>query len=165
MDKKRKTGAPMVHPKADDIERGHPDWRLDLVRNGVSCACCGKIQYPFIQNACDCHSHGIIERYGAKYEFQIVLAYPIHEVGYILNELGYRVRAGEIFQPGDLVEGIFEDCPVRLDKFTDSNGRPILRVIIPDGDNRWPEDPKCNPTYQLQRLPLERLSNPRHLTH
>lgn len=75
------------------------------------------------------------------------------------------MRAGEVFRPGDLVEGIFEDCQVRLDKFADCDGRPILRVVIPDGYNRWPEDPACDPKYQLQRLPLVQLRNPRYLAY
>ena len=139
MSKNSKNFVPTVHQKAGEINRTNPDWRLDLIRNGVPCACCGKIEYPYVNNICDCHSHGLIERHGAKYEFQVVLEYP--------------------------VEGIFEDCQVRLDKFADCDGRPILRVVIPDGYNRWPEDPACDPKYQLQRLPLVQLRNPRYLAY
>lgn len=127
MSKNSKNFVPTVHQKAGEINRTNPDWRLDLIRNGVPCACCGKIEYPYVNNICDCHSHGLIERHGAKYEFQVVLEYPVSVIGFVLNELGYRVRAGEVFRPGDLVEGIFEDCQVRLDKFADCDGRPILR--------------------------------------
>lgn len=155
MSKNSKNFVPTVHQKAGEINRTNPDWRLDLIRNGV----------PYVNNICDCHSHGLIERHGAKYEFQVVLEYPVSVIGFVLNELGYRVRAGEVFRPGDLVEGIFEDCQVRLDKFADCDGRPILRIIIPDGQNRWPEDPACDPKYQLQRLPLVQLRNSRHLMH
>lgn len=165
MSKNKKSLAPTVHLKAGAINRANPDWCLHLIRNGMPCAYCGKIEYPYVRNICDCHSHGLIERHGAKYEFQVVLEYPIKTVGFVLNELGYRVRAGEVFRPGDLVEGIFEDCSVRLDKFADCDGRPILRIIIPDGQNRWPEDPACDPKYQLQRLPLVQLRNSRHLMH
>ena len=68
------------------------------------------------------------------------------EIGRILNTLGLRVQAGERFHNGDLVEGIFLDCPVRLQEF-DEGGRTVLRVVIPDGKNRFPEDTNCEYPY------------------
>ena len=87
MSKNSKNFVPTVHQKAGEINRTNPDWRLDLIRNGVPCACCGKIEYPYVNNICDCHSHGLIERHGAKYEFQVVLEYPVSVIGFVLNEL------------------------------------------------------------------------------
>lgn len=60
MSKNSKNFVPTVHQKAGEINRTNPDWRLDLIRNGVPCACCGKIEYPYVNNICDCHSHGLI---------------------------------------------------------------------------------------------------------
>ena len=40
-----------------------------------------------------------------------------------------------------------------------------LDLIRNGGYNRWPEDPACDPKYQLQRLPLVQLRNPRYLAY
>ena len=80
------------------------------------------------------------------------------DMGYILNSLGIRVQNGEKFKAGDMVSGIFLDCDVRLDEFEECD-RKVLRVIIPDGKNRFPEDPACDYPYAFQTWPLERLES------
>ena len=45
--------------------------------------------------------------------------------------------------------GIYEDCDVRLTEFEET-GRMVLRVIIPDKHNRFPEDAGCDVRYTLQ---------------
>lgn len=146
MSKNSKNFVPTVHQKAGEINRTNPDWRLDLIRNGVPCACCGKIEYPYVNNICDCHSHGLIERHGAKYEFQVVLEYPVSVIGFVLNELGYRVRAGEVFRPDKIAVAVkladldmnleparLEMCPKerkeRLKKKSDIY-RQALRILV-----------------------------------
>lgn len=54
------------------------------------------------------------------------------------------------------MEGIFLDCPVRLDEFEET-GRKVLRVIIPDAANRFPEDPECTNPYNYQLIPTDEL--------
>ena len=54
-------------------------------------------------------------------------------------------------------EYIFEDCPVRLDSFQET-GREVLRVIIPDSQNRFPEDPNCDYPYSFQLVPTNTLA-------
>lgn len=93
------------------------------------------------------HTHGM-ERY-SHMDFQMVLPYPQKEVCRILNTLGLRVQAGERFKNGDLISGIYEDCDVRVTEFEET-GRTVLRVIVPDKDNRFPEDPDCEYPYTLQ---------------
>ena len=78
------------------------------------------------------------------------------DIGYILNSLGFKVRSGEQLKAGDLVEGIFEECPVRQDSFEESD-REVLRVIIPDSQNRFPEDPNCDYPYSFQLVPTNML--------
>ena len=80
------------------------------------------------------------------------------DISYILNTLGMRVKNGERFKAGDMVSGIFLDCDVRLDEFQECD-RKVLRVIIPDGKNRFPEDPACDYPYSFQTLPLEQLES------
>ena len=130
------------------------DWIIHLCANGVSCDECGRVENHFLPYACNAHTHGM-ERYHHM-DFQVVLALPPRDIGYILNSLGLRVQAGERFHAGDLVSGIFLDCQVRLDAYEET-GRTVLRVVIPDKDNRFPEDEACMETYRLQMLPTDSL--------
>lgn len=93
------------------------------------------------------HTHGM-EQY-SHMDFQVVLPYPQNEVCRILNTLGLRVQAGERFKNGDLISGIYEDCDVRVTEFEET-GRTVLRVIVPDKENRFPENPNCEYPYTLQ---------------
>ena len=96
-----------------------------------------------------------MEQYGHP-NFQVVINYPDEEIGYILNSLGLRVQAGEKFKDGDYVEGIYEDCRVRMKEFIECNRR-VLRVIIPDKHNRFPEDKDCTYPHTVQLLDTEQL--------
>ena len=132
------------------------DWVIHFVANGVACAECGKVEDTFIEYACNAHTHGM-EKYG-HLDFQMVLRTNPKDIGYILNTLGMRVQNGEKFKAGDMVSGIFLDCDIRLDEFEECD-RKVLRVIIPDGKNRFPEDPNCDYPYSFQTWPLERLES------
>lgn len=129
------------------------DWIIHLVANGA-CDGCGKSETGFLPYMCNAHTHGM-ERYGHP-DFQMVLRVSDREIMRILNTLGLRVQAGERFLPGDLVSGIYEDCDVRLDEFEET-GRNVLRVIIPDKNNIFPEDKDCMPPYCLQLLETDAL--------
>lgn len=130
------------------------DWIIHIVANGVVCRDCGKVENSFPVYICNAHTHGMA-KYGHR-DFQLVLHMAQEEMGYVLNTMGLRVQAGERFKAGDLVEGIFLDCPVRLDEFKECD-RTVLRVVIPDGKNRFPEDPDCEYPYNMQTLPMEEL--------
>ena len=130
------------------------DWIIHIVGNGIACQECGKIENPFPQYICNAHTHGM-NRYNHP-DFQLVIHMSQENIGYVLNTLGLRVQSGEKFQSGDLVDGIFLDCPVRLDLFQEGD-REVLRVIIPDGQNRFPEDPACDYPYSFQLLPTNDL--------
>lgn len=130
------------------------DWIIHLVANGVVCEDCGKVENCFPEYICNAHTHGM-DKYDHM-DFQMVLQIPREDICYILNTFGKRVQAGEQFHAGEMVTGIFQDCPVRLDAFQECN-RTVLRVIIPDGDNRFPEDPECKYPYSFQTLTMEQL--------
>ena len=130
------------------------DWDIHLVTNGVECADCGKTESGFLEYACNAHTHGM-DQYGHM-DFQMVLKLPLYEICRILNTLGLRVQAGERFKAGDMVSGIYEDCQIRLDEFEET-GRNVLRVIIPDKYNIFPEDERCMDVYKLQLLSTEEL--------
>ena len=125
------------------------DWIIHLIANGVVCEDCGKVESGFPDYICNAHTHGM-EQYG-HLNFQLVLHCNPNEIGYVLNTLGLRVQAGERFKAGDMVEGIFEDCPVRLDEAYEC-GRKVLRVVIPDSRNRFPENPACEYPYSYQLI-------------
>ena len=98
--------------------------------------------------------HGM-DKYGHM-DFRIVLALSPEEVCRILNTLGQRVQAGERFRAGDYVSGIYLDCDIRLDEYEET-GRQVLRIVIPDRNNRYPEHPACMPPYPLQLLKTDNL--------
>ena len=129
------------------------DWVIHLVANGA-CDECGEIETGFLPYMCNAHTHGL-ERYG-HLDFQMVLFLPTEEIGRILNTLGLRVQSGERFRSGDMVSGIYEDCDVRLDEYEET-GRKVLRVIIPDANNIFPEEGDCMLPYCLQLLKTDEL--------
>ena len=99
------------------------DWIIHMIGNGVYCAECGKVENSFPEYICNAHTHGM-----AKYhhpDFQMVIHTEPELMGYVLNEFGIRVQSGQQFKAGDLVEGIFLDCAVRLDEFEEC-GRKVL---------------------------------------
>lgn len=130
------------------------DWIIEISGNGLVCRDCGKVENGFPDYICNAHTHGM-DKYD-HLDFQMVIHANPKEMCYILNEFGRRVQAGERFKAGDMVEGIFLDCPVRLDAFEEC-GRTVLRVIIPDSRNRFPEDPSCDYPYSFQLVPTDQL--------
>ena len=130
------------------------DWIIHLVANGVACADCGKTEDGFLPYMCDAHTHGL-DKYG-HLEFQCVLNIGQSMIMYILNSLGLRVQSGEKFKSGDSVSEIIKDYDIRL-KEVESDGKKLLRVILPDANNKFPDDEGCEPIYSLQGLPIEEL--------
>lgn len=136
-----------------------PDWMIHSVFTRA-CDGCGKEHHsPVSPYLCDNHTHGLTKYWNR--ELQLVLKLSNEETMYILNTIGKMMQKGARFQAGDLIAGVYEDCMVRLDEFWDSGAggrqKKILRVIIPDGKNRWPEDPKCEAVYRLQTLPTSTI--------
>lgn len=123
------------------------DWIIHMVGST------GESGNSFIDCACNAHTHGM-EQYNHE-DFQMVLA-DVDAIGYVLNTLGRRVQHGEVFHNGDLVTGIFEDCPIKLIEFEET-GRNVLRVIIPDAHGLFPEDADCAYPYNIQLKPLAEL--------
>ena len=77
-----------------------------------------------------------------------ILDYGMQEVAYLLNAICQRVHNGERFKDKDLVAGLYLDCDIQLRQVTDCDGQPILRLIIPDRQNRLPEESEPPYTYQ-----------------
>ena len=100
------------------------------------------------------HTHGM-EKYGHM-DFQIVLPYPHQELCRILNTLGFQVREGHAFKAGERIPGIYLDCDVKVLEFEET-GRTVLRVIVPDKNNRFPDEAGCEYPYTLQSFPTDFL--------
>lgn len=129
------------------------NWIIHCCTNGV-CDECGNVEMSFLPYTCNAHTHGM-EQYGHM-DFQMVLRVSNTEIMRILNTLGLRVQSGEKFKAGDYVSGIYEDCDVRLDEFWETD-RSVLRVIIPDKNNIYPEDESCAIPYRFQKLLTDSL--------
>ena len=69
---------------------------------------------------------------------------------------GAKSSVWRTFRSGDMVSGIYEDCDVRLDEYEET-GRKVLRVIIPDANNIFPEEGDCMLPYCLQFLKTDEL--------
>ena len=130
------------------------DWVIHVVVNGVKCDLCDGEEDSFIEYACNAHTHGM-DTYGHP-DFQMVVDFGTDEIGRILNTLGRLVQSGERFQAGDMISGMYEDCPIRLDMAEESN-RKVLRVIVPDAKNRFPEEQGCTYPYAIQSWPTDSL--------
>lgn len=128
-------------------------WSIHLCANG-NCNECGKREEGFLPYTCNAHTHGM-EKYGHM-DFQLVLKTHPAEISRILSTFGLWVQSGRRFKAGDMVSGIFQDCDVRLDEFEET-GRTVLRIIIPDDENRFPEDENCMEVYRLQLLETDDL--------
>lgn len=109
------------------------------------------IHYVFdasdIPGIANIHTHGL-EKYN-HLNFQLVLSVGTDEAKYILNTMSRRVQKGEIFHEGDMVSDIFDDCDVLLKKYHET-GRDVLRIIVPDSDNRFPGEEGCEEPYSHQ---------------
>lgn len=103
---------------------------------------------------CNAHTHGM-SQYGHP-DFQVVLRISDSEIRRILNILCLAVQKGITFEDGEYIGGIYDDCPVRLQSFSEGN-RQVLRVIIPDGNNTFPERAYCHRPYSYQLLRTDAL--------
>lgn len=103
--------------------------------------------YDAAGNFANNHTHGM-EQYN-HLDFQLVLNINPQIVAAILNNLGMRVRDGDIFEPNAMVEDIITNYAVRLD-LKEETDRPVLRVILPDPNGLYSGDPGCQEPYNSQ---------------
>lgn len=124
------------------------DWIIHHVVNGAACDCCGEIEESFPEYMCNAHTHGL-ERYG-HLNFQIVLAMDPQIIGYILNDMGLRVQSGVKFKSGDVIsDALAGGYNIRLLE-VEETGRKVLRILLPDENNRFPGDEDCQYPYSQQ---------------
>ncbi len=153
-DKSNMSNSKIDNKKEKSNMKSNYNWQIHAIKNGCKCENDGDYIFDMIPGAANFHTHGL-EQYDHP-DFQLVLDYELGTAADILNALGERVRNGEKFKTGDYVKGIFEDCDVRLDVFEES-GRDVLRVIVPDSNNIFPDEDGCNPSYYHQLYPTDDL--------
>ena len=123
-------------------------WAIHCCANHF-CGAYGDNGIEFLPYLCNAHTHGM-ERFGHP-DFQVVLRYSDKEIMRILNTFGLWVLKGRRFHDGELVPGVIEGGNVQLREFEES-GRKVLRVIIPDCYNRFPEEALCTKPFCQQLL-------------
>ena len=125
------------------------DWMIHFEANGEICACCGEVITGFPEYMANAHTHGM-EKYG-HLNFQIVLALDSYTCGTILNNIGLRVQTGEKFKSGDILSDVLADgYSVQLVEVEEAERR-VLRIMLPDPENRFPGDKGCEYPYNKQK--------------
>lgn len=125
-------------------------WQIHLVEDNSRKA----KEALFKPYLCNAHTHGMA-RYGHP-DFQVVLRISDREISRIFNTLCLAVQKGITFEDGEYIGGIYDDCPVRLQAFYEGD-RKVLRVIIPDDNNIFPERTYCQRPYSYQLLRTDAL--------
>ena len=127
---------------AKTLETLKIDWIIHYVFDDKTEGC-----FPeFMINA---HTHGL-EKYN-HLDFQVVLEMPPALTGNLLNEMGLRVQRGERYKDGDIVSDLLQNgYDVRLVEREEMD-RKVLRLLIPDENNRFPEDKLCQYPYNFQK--------------
>jgi len=92
------------------------------------------------------HTHGM-DRYD-HLDFQLVLPLVKKQAMDLLNTIGIEVQNGRRFEPGKYSGEVFS-CDFRLELHRET-GRDVLRLIFPDPQMRFPEDPLCEELYKHQ---------------
>lgn len=80
------------------------------------------------------HTHGMMESFGHT-DFEIVLPMDPHVLMDILHNIAGRIKDGEKFVSGKryTLTNEHSSLPVEFAESTE-NGRPVLRLILPDED-------------------------------
>lgn len=94
------------------------------------------------------HTHGFRKTWGHD-DFQIVALLPPNVANNLFWNFANRVKAGEHFADGGRVDKIVNNYDVLLKKAREG-GRDVLRIIIPDKNGLFPEDPGVDRYYGMQ---------------
>ena len=74
----------------------------------------------------------------------------------VLNTLGLRIKHGESFSPGIYDDALANGYKAKFIKFDNED---ILYLILPDSQNRFPEDSGCEFPYNKQLFYAEIIHN------
>lgn len=102
-------------------------------------------QFP--PGICDARTVGV-ETFSNS-EFQIVLNLKDGSIVSAFNNVLAILMAGTVLKDKYHVRGVVDSRPIRIMEVPNGS-RVLRRIIIPDPDGRWPEDPDCKYPYSLQ---------------
>ena len=136
------------------LSKNQYNWIIHYVTNNTGKVEEGenKAKKYFPDYMCNVHTHGL-NAYTHK-DFQVVLDIGRESTVFLLNSLAEKVRDGEVFSDGEKIKGVYADCEVKLASVKEGN-RDVLRVLIPDENNRFPGDEGCSYPYSEQERVLE----------
>lgn len=102
---------------------------------------------------CNIHTHGLTETQN-HLDLQIVIPLPQNIAHGVITQAISLIKAGTSFKDGDSSSEILNGADVYFRKFQE-NGRDVLRIILPDEHNKFPEDDDCDEYFkrQLEVLP------------
>ena len=106
---------------------------------------------PLSDIAFNYHTHGV-ETVFHHPDLQIVVPLPERVVIQMFHNVVAKIKAGRIFESGDIEEGIVMDYNV---KFIDAveGGRKVLRIVVPDSDGHLDESDLTEDfSFQYQHL-------------
>ena len=134
----------MTPEEADQQQR---DWENNcLIERGFYTHMVGDPESPTHFNA---HTHGL-DQFDDHLDFQVVVPMPQQVVHSILCILSDRVKEGERFSAGDIVNEVIQDHPIKLVEATEDE-RKVLRVILPDPSGNLEPD-EINEQYSAHYL-------------
>lgn len=95
------------------------------------------------------HTHGLLDKFG-HVDLEILFPLTPDAAHAVLASAVEKIKGGTTFGHGQVVVGILNEG-FRV-KFVGSRegGRPVLRILIPDPQNRLPGEDGCDPFYAAQ---------------
>lgn len=98
------------------------------------------------------HTHGLEENFGHS-DLQLTLpcrlGLPPSLLHGILVSIVNRIKEGVRLSPGEYIEGVVRNLPVRLARKKESK-RTVQRVLLPDKDGLFPGDAGCSELFAAQ---------------
>lgn len=94
------------------------------------------------------HTHGFDVTWG-HVDMQIVFPIDPKISHSLLWNFARKIKAGEKFKDGDMVDGIVTGFKVKLMGAVEDD-RHVLRILLPDKNGKFPGDPGCKEGYEKQ---------------
>lgn len=114
----------------------------------VSAVVGGNENNDLLKGFVNAHTHGF-EQSVDHLNFQLVIALRAEMAHGFFWEFMNWIKAGRRFKDGDVVEKLLKGFPVRLAETTEC-GRPVLRIIFPDKNGKFPGDKGVDKKYGRQ---------------
>lgn len=94
------------------------------------------------------HTHGVLESFGHP-DLEITLPLEPKMVHPIICDMVEQIKEGRKFEAGNKYDKVLRGFMVKAIVASDE-GRPLIRILLPDPKGRFPGDKKCDSTYEKQ---------------